>query len=304
MVKKFKIVILLALVFQFGFAQNLKLNLKKGKTYYQTTNSKSNIHQEINGEMIEMEMLLKGKMSFKVLNRKSDYYEMEVTFKSLSMSMNSPFDNVSFDSENKSESDIYTKILGQMINQQFLIKMNKNGTIREINMNNIFDRLLDSFPEIPKAYKNEIIAQIRQAYGEKAFMGNLEMITAIFPDKKVKVNDSWSNEIRLESGMGATMDNLFVLKELNKSFALIDLNSKTVTDDANSYIPINGAFTKYNLSGTMKSTIKIDSNSGWIISSNMLQNLNGNVEIKKYEDSMDVQTIPINFENSMLITGE
>ena len=304
MIKKHKLIILLSLCLQFCYSQNLKLNLKKGHTYYQTTNTTSNIHQEINGEKIDMEMSIVGKMKFRVLERNKAYYEMEVAFKSLSMNLKSAFANVSMDSEDKSDTNIFSQLLRQMIDHNFYIKMNRNGSVKEVKINHVFDRLLDSFPEVPKAQKIQIIAQIKQAYGEKAFKGNIEMITAIFPNKNVKINDKWTNEIRLESGMGGTMANSFILKEMNKNYAIIDLNSKTITDDANAYISINGALTKYNLSGTMKSTIKVDSGSGWIISSDILQDIVGTVEIKEKEDSKEVLIIPMQFKSTMLVTGE
>ncbi len=290
-------------VLNLGFTQNLKLDLEVGKTYYQTAQNHFIMTQKIENEESTVETGINGKMSFKVTGKDLDSYHLDVKFQTLEIDMKSPFGDTYINSNDSSSTDVFSKLLRQMISSTFKVKMFQNGFVKEIDMDSLFSGLLESFPEIPRFQKRGLIEKLKQAYGEKAFKGNLEMITAIFPNKKVNINDKWRNEIKLESGMSAQMKNEFTLKEYNKKFALIELNSATKTNDKDSYVPINGNPMKYNLHGTMKGVIKIDTKTGWIIDSEMVQDFKGTIEMKDAKNNETIYSVPTTFDNKMIIKG-
>ena len=281
---------------------NLGLNLETGKVYFQNYSMETNINQEIQGQNIDMKMTAKSKVRYTVLQELDEYYEMEVKYDNLIMEMQTPYGPMEFNSEKNDPNDIFSRILSSMIKHSFMIKMNFNGTIREVkNIDKLFESVFEEFPNLPEMQKAQVEAQLQNAYGEKAFKGNFEMVTAIFPDKEVAVNESWENQIQLESGMSAKMNNKYTLLEYTKDYAVISGNSVTETEDKDAYVPVNGMPTRYDLSGTMISTIKIDSNTGWTIEANINQELGGNVEIKDNPNLPGGMTIPMKMKNKMVI---
>lgn len=295
---------LLLLSTHITFSQNLNLNLKEGKTYYQNSTSKGTIVQKINGENIDMDMSIGGKMSFYVKKVHSDSYEMDVQFKSLFIEMKSPMSEISFSSDKKDNPSVFTRILSEFVNSSFQLMLNKNGTVEDIDMNNLFNGLLNSFPEIPRFQRIKFIDKLKESFGEEAFRGNLEMVTAIYPNKKVNINDSWSNVIKLESGMAGVINNTFTLKDVREKFAIIDGASATATADKDAYVELNGSPTRYDLKGSMKSSFKVDIHSGWILNAIINQQIDGSVDVMVNQVSKEVKTTPLSFKNKMIITSD
>lgn len=280
---------------------DLGLKLKVGDTYSQSYVSKTSITQNINGmeQVINMEII--GGMTFHVEERMSDRYLMSASYSSLAMKMNSPMGEVLFSSEGETE-DMFSIIMKNMVGKAFKIEMHKNGSIAGIHeLDNIFNNMFEAFPDLPEQQKAQITAQLKQAYGEKAFKGNIEMITAIFPDQDVEVGESWKNSVKLESGMSAFMNNTFTLVETGTDAVLIDGITEISTEDKDAYMDVNGMPTRYNLSGKMKTSYKVDPQTNWIIEGTIEQEMSGDVQIQDNPSLPGGITIPMTMTNNMTV---
>ncbi len=294
----------LALLFVLNLSpekNDLGLKLELGKTYSQTYVSRIDIAQTINGIEQEQKMEIKGGMDFRVIQSLEDRYIMSTSYTSLIMKMNSFMGETTFSSENNEE-NLLSKILKDMKGKEFTVEMYKNGVIRQIkDIENLYSGIFESFPEVPQLQKQQIFSQLESAYGEKAFKGNIEMITAIFPDSKVKVGEHWNNSVKLESGMSGLINNTFTLSKFDKENVIVEGVSKIVTEDKEAYVDVNGMPVKYNLSGTMKSTFKLDPISNWILEGTVEQEISGNVEIKDNPNIPGGMVIPMIMIHNMII---
>jgi hypothetical protein len=285
--------------------EKLELNLSKGEIYYQNCTSDSTTAQNIKGEYSFMNTIINAKISFKVIDIQDSIYEMEVRYESLSMKMGLPNSVVEFSSEKNDDKDIFSSILGAMKNKPFLVKMSKAGRVDEVkNIESLFSNLFDKFPQLTIDQKQQLQKQMIQAYGEKAFKGNLEMVTAIFPDSKVSKGDGWVIKTQLESGMSANLETNYELEEINDQYWLIKGDSKISTADKDAYIQANGMPLKYDLTGTMSSDIKITKKSGWIMEAKISQAITGNARIKDNSKVSGGTIIPMKIKNDMTITDK
>jgi len=197
------------------------------------------------------------------------------------MNMKLPSGQLEFNSDKKDEFDIFSTILAAIKDKSFIVQMTKTGKIKWVeNLDSIFGNLLDQFPKLTPEQKTQLKEQLMQAFGEKSFKGSYEMATAIYPDVAVEQGNTWIIKINLESGMAATLTTNFEFKAKTENYNLIIGIGKIETLNKNSYAPINGMPTKYDLTGTMNSTIKVDTKTGWIIEAKINQLIAGNVEIK------------------------
>jgi hypothetical protein len=303
--------LLIASVFLFlfhtTFSQkvDLKLDIEEGQTYKQITNAHATIIQDLNGQKMEMVMVIYGEMSYLVKSKSKDLYEMEVQYDRLKMDMEMPQGTMSFDSENASEEDIFSSIMSTMKNKPFVVKMTEKGKIEEIsNVQVLFEDMFDQFPDLPEAQLSQIKKQMMDAYGEKAFKGNIEMITSVFPDHKVAIGDKWNVETKLESGMAAKVESTFELIESTKEYNLIQGEAQMETEDKDAYVETNGMPLKYDLSGKMLSDITIDAQTGWIIEAKIQQNLSGNTHIKDNPQIPGGMSIPMEIQSETVVTSK
>ncbi len=302
-----KLILLLALLLftiSFSFSQVLKLNLTVGESYYHDNETKVIMTQELQGESLISDISYGGKMSFLVKKKTDSIYHLEVRFQTIYLKVNSNGNEISANSQKVDSTNILSLLLKELTRTPFDISITKYGVVQDVKMEKVFDNLFSFDPEIPKIEKARMIYMLKQSFGEKAMKGSIEMLTAIYPEKPFKEGDEWKNKIRLETVSGVTMENKFVLDELNKHFAIINSQSNAVSDENNSFININGEFLRFNSKGSMHSTFKIDTSTGWIIESEINQNISGINEKKWREDSSIILKTPFEYVGSIKLKSE
>ena len=298
--------ILLSIVLTVCQAQetNLALNLEKGKEYRQVANSKVTLIQEFNGQKTNIGVTINGGALYRVTSVNPSDYDLDVKYESLSMMMELPQGKMEFSSDKKDESNILSQLLSKMTGHVFKVKMAKNGKVLEVkNVESLIESLFEDFSDIPENQLAQIKAQLINAYGTDAFKGNIEMVTAIFPDNPVNKGDHWTIKTNLKSGgMSAQMTTDYQLMELTSDYAMLRGNSIMETANNDTYIESNGMQMKYDMSGTMISEIKVDRTSGWIIEANLNQEIKGNTYIKENPQMPNGMKIPMTMINEMTMT--
>ena len=177
--RKIYTLVLMTFILSFSYAQKseLALNLEQGKKYNQYSDSKATVIQDINGQNMTMVVELKGTMSYLVKTVNVNDFDMEVRYEHLSMSMQLPQGTMEFSSEKNDDQDIFSMILGEMKNIPFEVKMSKNGKIKDVkNIESLFESAFKKFPQLTEAQLGQLKVQLMNAYGEKAFKGNIEAI--------------------------------------------------------------------------------------------------------------------------------
>jgi len=281
---------------------DLSLRLEKGKEYKQITESKATIIQEVNGQKINLVMTIAGTMTFLVKDINANGYSMDTKFETLSMSMQMPQGTMNFSSEKNDPNDIFSSILGAMEDKTFELTMSKTGKITEVkNVEALWETAINQFEQLPEMQKEQIKTQIMKAYGAEALKGNIEMVTAIYPDKPVTKGDKWTINTKLESGMSAKMTTDYEFTDLTSDYSLIKGNSTIDTADKDAYIESNGMPMKYDLTGSMTSEIKVDKNTGWIIEAKINQEIKGDAYIKENPQVPNGMKIPMTMINKMVI---
>lgn len=279
---------------------DLGLHLEKGKEYKQKMNAKSTVVQEINGQKMVIDMSIQGTMTYLVKNIKADVYDLDVTYVTLAMSMQLPQGLIEFSSEKTDDNNVFSKMLADMVNKPFQISMSGTGKIIEVNnIELLFESVFSKFTQIPEEQLSQLKAQLQKAYGEEAFRGNIEMVTAIYPEKAVEKGESWVIKTKLESGMSADVTTTYQYAESESDYYLIKGNSKIETADKDAYIEANGMPMRYELSGEMQSEIKVDKVTGWIIEANIKQGMKGDVYVKGNPKLPGGMKIPMVIKNDM-----
>lgn len=274
------------------------LNLEKGKYYHQKIDVKTT--------MEDRDMSVSWDISFFVKAIHDSYYDMEVKYEKLTTDIPA-YGKMVFSSAKNDEEDILSRVLAELTNKPFSIKMGKNGRIRETNINDsLFARIFDKFPELSGLPKSYMEIQIKGAYNEEAFKSNIEKTTTIFPDKPVSKGDKWLINTKSGAGMNLNVETTYELKDITRSYYKIYGESKAETADKDTYVESFGSFgspTKTDMKGTMISEIMIDRKSGWIIEGKINFELQGGIYMKGPENSDELQ-IPMNSKSEIVIKGK
>lgn len=282
----------------------MALNLKKGNTYFQNMALEVQVKQEVNGQKIDISMASNAIMSFKVTEVHTDHYDILVSYDYMTMGISTPYGIMEFSSDSKDTTDIMSRVLSQMVNYNFEIELNKNGTVRKISgINKWFSNMVSIFPEIPENQLKSIQEQIKKSFGDDAFKGNLETGLAIYPNEDVAVNDTWENRIQLNAMLPGYIDNRFTLVEYTDTCAVIKASSTIETTGNESSIDFNGMSATYDLDGAMDANIKVDPETGWIIESVINQNIKGNVKISASPQVPNGMSMPMQFINKIKINN-
>lgn len=296
MKKCFLFVILLVIGVNPCISQELKLNLVPDESYYHNNTTNVKMTQEIQGELFKTEVTYGGRMRFKVKEKTDSLYHLEIKFQTLHLSANMGDVKISADSEKIDSTNIFNLVMQEMIKSPFEATITPHGIVKHVEMENVFDNLLNLNLNISKLDKARAIFTLRQSFGEKAMKGSIEMFTAIYPKGPVKVGDVWNNTIRLETISGVTMNNQFELLERDQNKTRIKINSETVSDSDELFTELNGEFFRISSNGKMEATYIIDSKTGWIIESEIVQEITGLNEKKWREDSAIIIKTPFTYD--------
>jgi len=284
---------------------DMALHLEKGKEYSQNHNSQATVVQDINGLQMNVLMLIKGGMSCVVVAVNPHDYDLEVKYTNLSMTMELPSQGkIEFSSNDAHEQDIFSTLLSKMIGKTFNVTMAKNGKILEVkNIESLIESLFEEYTtHIPEEQLAQIKEQITKAYGAEAFKGNIEMTSAIFPDKPVNKGDTWTITTNLQSGIAALITTEYELADFDSTYAIITGNSVIKTEDTD--IEANDMPVKYDVTGSMISEIKINKETGWIVEANIKQEIKGDAYVQGNSQLPNGIKIPMIMETTTTITGE
>ncbi len=301
---KYLITLFLGLVIVSAQAQTkLELNLTEGETYKQSTLNEASITQELMGQSIEITLGVSSTMSFTVTSANRNDYDMNVTFEKMNLSMGSLQGKMEFDSENPAEDDSFSQIMSGVIGQSFKVKMAKTGKILDIS--GVEEMWEASFANqnTSAAEKAQIMTQLNQTYGKESIKGNIEMVTAIFPEGKVRNGDQWTNNVNINAGMKGVATTNYTYEGMQGDQHQISGSGTIVTSDEGATINTNGIELTMDLNGTMESAISVDAATGWIVDAKINQKIDGNASMAGNDQMPNGLTIPMKIRNEMTITN-
>ncbi len=280
---------------------SLGLNLEVGKEYYQSSDARMIIAQEIENQYYTMTNLVKGDYTFKVLSESKGVYEADVSYGFLEVNLELSGRRMVFSSLKADKDDIFSLILSRMVGVPFRVRIDRMGKVLEIiGLDRLADSMTDQFSELPEEELSKLKTQVQSAFGADSFKGSFEMLTAIYPEKRVKMGDVWPISTKLSGPLSASMDGICTLSSADGDKVILSgrstFNSMTNNDP-------NSNITAQNLRGTMNSEFQLDRKSGWIASATIKQEFEAETIIRNNPMFPDGITIPMACSSEMRVSG-
>jgi Family of unknown function (DUF6263) len=257
----------------------LRFNFENGKGY----------DYEMN-----MEMDMGSQMKMDMLN----YYSMDVTaddgatktittrIDRVKMKMNMAGMDITVDSDAKGSGDeaspvaILNKIFGAITGRQFIMKVNAEGRVQEVSgFTEMAAAMADSMG-LEGEDRKKMMAAFNESFNEKGMKSQFERVLYIFPNKEVKVGDTWDRETVVAGQMAGSYKSTYIVKEIEGDMVTLEEKTKIEGD----------AGKADTMSGNVSGLLVVDSKTGLVV------NADQDVTLKMEKDG---QKITINSKNKI-----
>ena len=268
---------------------DLKLNLKQGQRYTQAMVMDLQMTESISGQDINVttKMQFEFKQQVKSITKTGDFV-MESEYSRVVMNLDAMGQKLNYDSQSKDSSDsgmmkAYATSFDKIMGKKFQVTMSPKGKVVGVS----------GLKEILAAMKkgnNDPAAEklLEGTLDEKKITSNFESSYHIFPDKPVKIGESWSQQSSVESMFPMDIKTGYTLKEVSNGVAKIaasgDFSMKKDDYEA------NGLKMKVDFKGTYSGIYDLDVATGISRKGNIIMPMKGTMELMGMEVPVTVST--------------
>lgn len=247
----------------------LKFNLEQGKGYdYEMV---WDLDSKVAGQ--ESNISITGLYSMNVTSIDDKIRSISTMYKSLRMNMKLAGMTLDIDSDkpvqNNGETDIsknplgmMNKVVSGMVGKKFIIKVDEEGKVLEvIGFEKIITDMVDSLG-VDEGAKAQAMASMKDQFSDQNIKDQFAQVFTIFPNKEIKVGDSWEKNYSTGGKMPAKYTTTFLVKDIEGDHVTLTTKTK---------IGSNGDAQE--ISGTQTGNIIVDSKTGLMINGEFDQNL-------------------------------
>jgi len=251
-----------------GDTYDLKFNLKPGTTYSYDMDVKQNVEAAGTSSTNN----LYSKYTFNVKEAAEGNSKMEVIYDLMRMEMKSMGNTVKMSSEDQTPE---SQGFRDMVNKPFSMTVSPEGKVVSI----------DGWENIDKsgAMKSDDLKQ------------SMETSLNIFPNKAVKVGDTWKKDAAMSMQMfKMNISSTYTLTEVKGNVATISMDSEIKMGQDNS-AQSNGM--TMDMKGTQKGKMDVELSTGMTLSGNITQDIKGEMQAQG-------QKMPMSIKSEIKITGK
>lgn len=268
---------------------DLKLNLKKGQHYTQAMTMDLQMTESISGQDINISsrMQFEFKQEVKSITQAGDFV-IENEYSRVIMSVDAMGQKKAYDSKNKDTSDsgIMKSLSGsfdKIMGKKFQVTLSSKGKVISVTGLKELIASLKKGNDDPNAQK-----MLESTLDEKKITSNFESSYHIFPDKPVKIGESWSQQNSIESMFPMDIKTGYTLKGVNNGIAKIAA-SGDFTMKKDDY-EANDIKMKVDFTGTYSGTYDLDIATGISKKGNIAMPMKGTMELMGMEVPVTVST--------------
>ncbi|MER3499569.1 MAG: hypothetical protein C4308_13545 [Chitinophagaceae bacterium] len=165
------------------------------------------------------------------------------------------------------------KVFAGLTGKPFFLTIDNEGKVLEVKgFDKMFNAMIDSMPADAQA-KQKAIEFFKEQFNDQQIKDQFAQLFTIFPNKSVKVGDTWEKSYSLGGRMKGNFKTVFTVKEIEGDH--VTLGTKTEIKPLDEQMP---------MSGVQTGNIIVDSKTGLIVNAEFEQQM---------ETKADNQTIKI-----------
>ncbi len=248
----------------------LKFNPANGSKYEVLTGMKTKTFQNILGQDLEFNMDYNIHMSYNIAAEGANK-KLNMTYNRLQMSMDVMGQTVNMDSNDTDSSNIASHAFKALQGQTMSVVLAPDGKVVKVEgMEEIMQRL----------GADEMQRQtIQSVLGEDAMKNLMQQSFGFYPEKPVKVGDSWTSAFTLKNPYIISGTSTYTLAKVEGTRAFINTVSSLKTDST-SKMTANGIEMELDLTGDVTGNTEVDIETGMPMITTVRQTLKGNIEVQ------------------------
>lgn len=247
----------------------LKFNLEKGKGYdYEIV---WDMNSKISGQ--ETKVSLDGLYSMNVSEDEGHIKSISTSYKRIRMNMQVMGMTIDIDSDKpsldnggegaeKNPLGMMNKVMSGMVGKPFIIKVDEEGKVLEVTgFDKIISDMIDSLGT-DEVKKQQVMVSMKDQFSDQTIKDQFAQVFTIFPNKEIKVGDTWEKSYNTGGKMGAKYTTTYKVKEIEGDHVSLTTDTK---------IGSNGDEMK--LKGDQTGNILVDSKTGLMINAEFDQDM-------------------------------
>lgn len=257
-----------------GAGKVLKFNLEKGKGYdYELV---WDMDMKAAGQTSTV--TIDGQYSMNIVDDNAGVKTVETMYKSIRMSMSVMGMNIEMDTDKPVDENTdvesnptgaMNKVMKGLVNKPFMVKVDAEGNVLEITgVDKIVTDMVDSLG-LSEERKQMVVASMKDQFSDESMKDNFAEMFTIFPNKEVKVGDSWKKTYSKGGRTAATFNTTYTVKEIDGDHVTLKAESKISGKD------------EMDVAGTQTGNIIIDSKTGLMINAEYDQDMKMSISGQK-----------------------
>lgn len=285
---------------------SLRLHLKKGDSYKLETDRTEKVVYNVAGEKTETEAKVKISYLCHVTNIDDNKNaEIKVTFDSINIK-NTMDNGQTFTSNSPTmakDTDKLSKIYSTLIGKSFKVKIGEYGKVKQIvGIDELVKTILDELNIKDENEMKEIKEDMKQNFGDEELTKRIERISSLYPEKEVKIDDTWKKKIEISDRFPVEAESEYKLKDTADGTSEITVEGKIKSKENAEPIIINEIKITYEeIKGEQKGTISVNEETGLIKRAEMENKYSGKVKYSSDDPNMGAQIYPISVEEKITI---
>ena len=260
----------------------LKFNFEKGKGYdYELI---TNMDQEIMGQATQMDISFYYSMdvsdddgTFKTITTAIDRFRMKMGVGGMNIDIDTdkPLPSFGKTEDGKDPMKILNSLFGAIKGQKFSMKVDAEGKVQDLTgFENMANTIVDSLA-VDEEERQQMKAKFNQQFNAEKMKSQMGRMFYIFPNKEVKVGDSWQKNSAVSGDMAGNYTSTYKVTDIEGDMVTLAENTKIESNEE-----------KMNLNGDIKGSIVVDSRLGLIVNADQDMTLKTEVEGKSLEIKM------------------
>ena len=176
--------------------------------------------------------------NMQVIDEKNKVKTIKVTYEKISMAISMGKEKAEYSSDKTvTGNDPYqmvSKMFGVLKGKSFTMGVDEKGEILNVNG---FDKIGEAMVNelsVPEASKQQVLTQFKSQFSNEVIKDMFSQAFNIFPDKPIKVGDTWQKQIKGLDGKIVTTK--YTLQEIRDGKVKLDARSKSPIDQRSTFI--------------------------------------------------------------------